>query len=89
MSPTTALWTVVLFLIVQQIQGNFLQPMIQKQAVDVPPAVLLFAVVAFGLVFGFLGVLLSAPLTVVTYVMVQRLYVKTLLGKPIRIAGQD
>lgn len=88
-SPSTALWTVGLFLIVQQIQGNFLQPMIQKQAVDVPPAVLLFAVVAFGLVFGFLGVLLSAPLTVVTYVMVQRLYVKTLLGKPIRIAGQD
>jgi predicted PurR-regulated permease PerM len=88
-SPTTALWTVGLFLLVQQIQGNFLQPMIQKQAVDVPPAVLLFAVVAAGLTFGFLGVLLSAPLTVVIYVMVQRLYVKTMLGKPIRIAGQD
>ncbi|PXW78148.1 putative PurR-regulated permease PerM [Blastomonas natatoria] len=88
-SPTAALWTVGLFLLVQQIQGNFLQPMIQKQAVDVPPAVLLFAVVAAGLVFGFMGVLLSAPLTVVTYVMIQRLYVKTLLAKPIRIAGQD
>lgn len=88
-SPTTALWTIGLFLVVQQLQGNFLQPMIQKQAVDVPPAVLLFAVVAAGLVFGFLGVLLSAPLTVVIYVMVQRLYVKTLLGKPIKIAGQD
>ena len=43
-----ALWTVGLFLLVQQLQGNFLQPMIQKQAVDVPPAVLLFAVVAAG-----------------------------------------
>jgi predicted PurR-regulated permease PerM len=88
-SPTAALWTVGLFLVVQQIQGNFLQPMIQKQAVDVPPAVLLFAVVAAGLVFGFLGVLLSAPLTVVIYVMVQRIYVKTLLRKPIKIAGQE
>lgn len=88
-SPTTALWTIGLFLLVQQIQGNFLQPMIQKQAVDVPPAVLLFAVVAAGLVFGFLGVLLSAPLTVVVYVMVQRIYVKTLLGKPIKIAGEE
>lgn len=87
-SPSTALWTIGLFLVVQQLQGNFLQPMIQKQAVDVPPAVLLFAVVAAGLVFGFLGVLLSAPLTVVIYVMVQRIYVRTLLGKPIRIAGQ-
>lgn len=88
-SPATALWTVLLFLVIQQIQGNFLQPMIQKQAVDVPPAVLLFAVIAFGMIFGTLGVLLSAPLTVVTYVAIQRIYVRTLLGRPIRIAGQD
>ncbi|KTE34634.1 MULTISPECIES: AI-2E family transporter [unclassified Sphingopyxis] len=88
-SPATALWTLVLFLLIQQLQGNFLQPMIQKQAVDVPPAVLLFAVVAAGILFGFLGVLLAAPLTVVVYVLVQRIYVKTLLGKDIKIAGQD
>lgn len=88
-SPTAALWTVGLFLLVQQLQGNFLQPMIQKHAVDVPPAVLLFAVVAAGLLFGFLGVLLAAPLTVVIYVMVQRIYVKTLLGKDIKVAGQE
>ena len=88
-SPATALWTIGLFLLVQQLQGNFLQPMIQKQAVDVPPAVLLFAVVAAGLLFGFLGVLLAAPLTVVVYVLVQRIYVRTLLGKEIKVAGQD
>lgn len=80
-SPSTALWTLILFLVIQQLQGNFLQPMIQKQAVDVPPAVLLFAVFAFGLLFGFLGVLLAAPMTVVVFVMIQRLYVKTILGK--------
>ncbi|ATY31106.1 AI-2E family transporter [Sphingomonas psychrotolerans] len=86
-SPMTALWTVGLFLVIQQLQGNFLQPMIQKQAVDVPPAVLLFSVVAAGTIFGFLGVLLAAPLTVVVYVMVQRIYVKTLLGKDVRVVG--
>ncbi len=87
-SPATALWTIGLFLLVQQLQGNFLQPMIQKQAVDVPPAVLLFAVVAAGSLFGFLGVLLAAPLTVVVFVMVQRIYVQALLGKDIKVAGQ-
>src|SRR3546814_13116124 len=71
-SPMTALWTLLLFLAIQQLQGNFLQPMIQKQAVDVPPAVLLFAVVADGILFGFLGVLLAEPLTVVVYVLVKR-----------------
>ncbi|MES2495973.1 MAG: AI-2E family transporter [Pseudomonadota bacterium] len=88
-SPATALWTIGLFLLIQQLQGNFLQPLIQKQAVNVPPAVLLFSVLAAGLLFGFLGVLLAAPLTVVLYVLVQRIYVRTLLGKDIKVAGRD
>ena len=87
-SPAAAVWTVGLFLVIQQLQGNFLQPMIQKRAVDVPPAVLLFAVVAAGTLFGFLGVLLAAPLTVVVYVLIQRVYVRTLLGKDIEVAGK-
>jgi predicted PurR-regulated permease PerM len=82
-SPLTALWTLLLFLGIQQLQGNFLQPMIQKQAVHIPPAVLLFAVLAFGLLFGFLGVLLAAPLTIVCFVLVRRLYVQAVLGKSI------
>ncbi len=88
-SPMTALWTVAMFIVIQQIQGNFLQPMIQKQAVDVPPAILLFAVLASGTLFGFLGVLLAAPVTIVAYVLVQRIYVKTLLGKDIKVAGRE
>lgn len=88
-SPSTALWTVGLFLLVQQIQGNFLQPMIQKFAVDVPPAVLLFAVGGAGILFGFLGVVLAAPLTVIVFVLVQRIYVKTILGRDITVAGRE
>ncbi|WP_081987936.1 AI-2E family transporter [Sphingomonas sp. 37zxx] len=87
-SPTTALWTVGLFLLIQQIQGNLLQPLIQKRAVDVPPGVLLFAVAGAGILFGLLGVLLAAPLTVVVFVLVQRVYVKTILGKPIKTAAE-
>jgi predicted PurR-regulated permease PerM len=82
-SPMTALWTLLLFLGIQQLQGNFLQPMIQKHAVDIPPAVLLFAVLAAGLLFGFLGVLLAAPLTIIVFVFVQRLYVGAVLGKSV------
>ncbi len=85
-SPSTALWTIVLFLIVQQIQGNILQPIVQKHAVDVPPAVLLFSVIGMGLLFGFIGVLLAAPLTIVVFVVVQRVYVQTLLGRDITVA---
>ena len=82
-SPMAALWTLLLFLVIQQLQGNLLQPMIQKRAVDVPPAVLLFAVFAFGVLFGFLGILLAAPLTVVAFVAVRRLYIVGMLGKSV------
>ncbi|WP_293984768.1 AI-2E family transporter [Sphingobium sp.] len=87
-SPMTAFWTVVLFLLVQQLQGNFLQPMIQKQAVDVPPALLLFSVLAAGMLFGPLGVLLAAPLTIVLFVLTKRIYVRSLLGKDVKIDGE-
>jgi predicted PurR-regulated permease PerM len=88
-SPLTALWTVLLFLGIQQLQGNFLQPMIQKHAVNIPPALLLFAVLAFGLLFGFLGVLLAAPLTIVSFILVRRIYVEAILGKPVSVADVE
>lgn len=88
-SPMTALWTLVLYLVVQQLQGNVLQPMIQQQAVNIPPAILLFSVVAAGMLFGMLGVLLASPLTITLFVVVQRVYVRTLLGKPIRIGNRE
>jgi len=63
--------------------------MIQKQAVNIPPAILLFAVLAAGMLFGFLGVLLASPLTITAFVLVQRIYVKTLLGKDVQIGPED
>ena len=86
--PSTALWTLGLYLLVQQIQGNILQPLVQRYAVDVPPAVLLFAVAGAGVLFGFLGILLSAPLTVVAFVLVQRLYIQGALGKDIKVVTE-
>ncbi|MGP1281349.1 MAG: AI-2E family transporter [Parasphingopyxis sp.] len=87
-SPTIALWTLGVYVLIQQIQGNILQPIIQKRSVDLLPAVLLFAVVAAGILFGLLGVLLAAPLTVVGFVLVQRLYIEQVLHKePKRPAG--
>ena len=74
-SMELALWTLGLFVVIQQIEGNVVQPMVQKYAVDLPPALLLFSVVAGGYLFGIVGVLFAAPLTVATYVLVRRLYV--------------
>lgn len=86
-SPSTVLWTILVYVIIQQLQGNILQPLIQKRSVDLSPAVLLFAVVAAGSLFGLIGVILSAPLTVVGFVLVQRLYIEQVLGKEAKTPG--
>lgn len=64
----------VLYFGIQQVEGNLITPLVQQQSVDLPPALTLFSLVAFGLLFGLLGVLLAAPLTVCLYVWVKRLY---------------
>jgi len=85
--PASALWVAGLYLLVQQIEGNVITPIFQKRAVELPPALLLFALVAAGLVFGIVGVLFAEPLTVVLYVLVKRLYVRDALNTPTQIPG--
>jgi predicted PurR-regulated permease PerM len=84
----TALWTIGLFLLIQQIESNMIMPVIQRRMVDVPPVVTLFAIVAIGGLFGLLGVLFAAPLTVLLFVAVAQLYVRGLLGEPATVPGE-
>ena len=87
-SPEMAFWTALLFFGVQQFEGYVLEPLVQQHAVDLPPALLLFALVAGGLVFGLIGVLFAEPLTVMLFVMVKRLYVREALQTPTPIPGE-
>jgi predicted PurR-regulated permease PerM len=63
--------------------------MIQQYAVDLPGVVLLFSLIGFGILFGTLGVILAAPLAVVTLVLVKRLYVIETLDTPTPIPGEN
>ena len=49
-------------------------PLIQQYVVELPGALLLFSLLGFGMLFGTFGVVLAAPLAVVTLVLVKRLY---------------
>lgn len=81
-SPQAAVWTIGLYVLVQQVEGNIVEPLVQQRAVSIPPALLLFALIASALLFGIGGILLGAPLTVVLYVLVKRLYVREALDTP-------
>ena len=83
------LWTLLVFTIVQQIESNIIMPLVSGRAVKLPPAVGLLAVVAIGILFGPLGLLLGYPLAIVTDVVVRHLYVREALGEDVEIAGED
>ena len=74
--------------IVQQVESNLIMPLASGHAVQLPPAVGLFAVVAMGVLFGPLGLVLGYPLAVVVDVAVRRLYVRETLGESVEIAGE-
>lgn len=87
--PETALWALVVYVGIQQIESDLITPLIQRKAVSLPPVVTLFGVLALGVTFGVVGIVLAAPLTVVGYVLVKQLYVRDTLGQPTRLPGKD
>lgn len=72
----TGLIVLVFYLVVQNIEGNFLVPMIQHRVVNLAPALLISVQVLMGTLFGALGLILAAPITVVAMILVKKLYVE-------------
>ena len=72
--PQVAVYAALVYFAVQFVEGHLVIPLAQKWAVSLPPVLGLLSIVAFGLVFGFIGVLFAMPLTVVAVVLVKRLW---------------
>jgi predicted PurR-regulated permease PerM len=85
----TALMALAVLVAVQQIESNVITPLIADRLVSIAPAVALFAVVAIGVVFGPLGLILGFPLAIVFDVAVRRLYVHDTLGERVEIVGKS
>jgi predicted PurR-regulated permease PerM len=83
------LWTLAVFVVVQQVEGNLIMPIVAGRAVALAPAVGLFAVVALGILFGPFGLLLGYPLAIVIDVTVQRLYLGEVLKEPFNLRGKE
>lgn len=82
------LWVLALYVVIQQVESNVVTPLVQRRTVHLPPALPLFAVVVFGLLFGLMGVLLATPLAVVAFVGIKKLWVRDTLGEPTRLPGE-
>ncbi|MEO6437056.1 MAG: AI-2E family transporter, partial [Tepidisphaeraceae bacterium] len=78
--PGTALGVIVMFIVLQNLEGNVLTPIIQRKAVDLPPALGIIAQILLGILVGVVGLLLAWPLCAAVVLLVKMLYVEDVLG---------
>ena len=75
-SPTTGFLTLGLYILIQQLESNFLTPRIQGQAVRVHPIIVLLAVIAANQLFGLVGAVFAVPALAVIRVLIDFLVVR-------------
>lgn len=79
-APWKALAVLVLYFLIQQTETNVLTPLVMKQQVSLLPAVTLLAQATFAIFFGFIGLFLALPLTVVSQVWIEEVLIKDILS---------
>ena len=85
--PEKALYVAIAYIVIQQMEGYVLSPIVHRKTVSLEPALTISAQLAFGLTMGALGVLLATPLTAAALVAVKMLYVEDVLGDDVDVAG--
>ena len=72
-SPEKAIWVVIATILIQTAENMYLLPRVMKNAMGVNPIIILLAMVAFGSVFGFVGVLVALPLAAILQFVINRI----------------
>ena len=79
-NPIDALWVLLAYVAIQQVESNLLTPLVMQQAASLHPAIVIASVTVAGTAFGILGTLLAAPAMVVAGVLVDELWFRRLEG---------
>lgn len=88
-SPQKALWVVFLYIVLQQLEGNVITPLLLEKRLDIPPVLTVFSVAALGMVFGVIGMLVAEPLLAVVLVTTKMLYVNNVVGDDVAVGKSD
>ncbi|HXG84745.1 MAG TPA: AI-2E family transporter [Pyrinomonadaceae bacterium] len=87
-SPAQALYVLILYLVVQNLDGFIISPLIQQRAVSLPPVLVIGSQLLLAVLFGFFGLLLAVPLVAAGFVLVKMIYVEDILGRRIEVKGE-
>lgn len=88
-SPILAIWFVILFLVLQQVEGNLIYPKVVGNSVGLPAIWVLMAVSLGGSLFGVAGMLLFIPLMSTCYALLRQSVNKRNAGKQAALEQSD
>lgn len=80
-APWKAIAVLILYLVIQQVESYWLTPTVMAKQVSLLPALTLIAQIFFASFFGFLGLLLALPLTVIAKTWIQEALIKDILDQ--------
>ncbi|WP_293700898.1 MULTISPECIES: AI-2E family transporter [unclassified Sphingopyxis] len=66
------LWAIVIYLVVQTVDGYLIVPMVAKKTVDLAPALVLGAQILLGALLGIMGLFLADPIVAMIKVALER-----------------
>jgi predicted PurR-regulated permease PerM len=75
-SPGKALLVLIVYLVVNQIEGNLLLPLIMARTVDMHPSVVSIGLLVMAALFGLIGVLIAIPLMSLAIILVEALWIE-------------
>lgn len=82
-NPIQALWFLVLFLVLQQVEGNLIYPYVVGGSIGLPSIWVLVAVTVGGNLFGIAGILFFIPLCSVLYALFRTFVKKRLVERKV------
>jgi predicted PurR-regulated permease PerM len=75
-SPGKAVLVLIVYLAVNQIEGNLVLPLIMARTVNMHPAVVSFGLLVMGALFGVIGILIAIPLLSLAIILTQALWIE-------------
>jgi predicted PurR-regulated permease PerM len=85
--PWMLLGALAVYIAAQLVESNVIEPLVEMYAVAVPPGLLIVTQIIFAVLTGVWGMIVATPLLVVVIVLIQQLYIRGQLNKPIEVTG--
>jgi predicted PurR-regulated permease PerM len=81
-NPLLALWTAILYIVVNQLEANVIGPLIVGKAVGLGPFWIIFSILAGGTLYGIPGAFLAIPVAVIIKLVIDEFYIPDVVQTP-------